>query len=81
MKKLLGLLAMILVISSLSLAENDQDILKNISLDSKWNQTYYDKDGNDANRLGNEGFKKKIKKDSDGLKKWKELWVLTTNGD
>ena len=30
MKKLLGLLAMILVISSLSLAENDQDILKNI---------------------------------------------------
>ena len=51
MKKLLGLLAMILVISSLSLAENDQDILKNISLDSKWSQTYYDKDGNDANRL------------------------------
>ena len=61
MKKLLGLLAMILVISSLSLAENDQDILKNISLDSKWSQTYYDKDGNDANRLGNEGFKKKNK--------------------
>lgn len=61
MKKLLGLLAMILVISSLSLAENDQDILKNISLDSKWSQTYYDKEGNDANRLGNEGFKKKNK--------------------
>ena len=26
-------------------------------------------------------LRKKIKKDSDGLKKWKELWVLTMNGD
>ena len=59
MKKVLGLLALTLAVSSVSFA--DQDVLKNISLDSRFSQTYYDKDGTDANLLGNEGFKKKNK--------------------
>lgn len=59
MKKLLGLLALTLAVSGIASA--DQDVLKNIKASSELRQTWVDKDGKDANNIGNAGFKKRNK--------------------
>ena len=56
MKKLLGLLAFML--ATVSFAQGEQDVVKSIRINSDWRQGYTDKSGNDANEIGNEGFKK-----------------------
>ena len=56
MKKLLGLLTLILAVSGF--AEADQDVLKNINISTEYRQNYQDKTGDDANGIGFAGFKK-----------------------
>ena len=56
MKKLLGLLALTLVVSGF--AKADQDVLKNINISTEYRQNYQDKAGDDANGIGFAGFKK-----------------------
>ncbi len=56
MKKFLGLLALTLAVSGIAAA--DQDSLKSINFDSNVRYRYQDLSGDDANGIGNEGFKK-----------------------
>ena len=56
MKKILGLLALMLAVSGIASA--DQDVLKDIKFSTEVRQSWQDKDGKDANKIGNEGFKK-----------------------
>ena len=49
MKKLLGLLTLILAVSGF--AEADQDVLKNINISTEYRQNYQDKTGDDANGI------------------------------
>ena len=56
MKKLLGLLTLILAVSGF--AEADQDVLKNINISTEYRQNYQDKTGDDANGIGFAGFTK-----------------------
>ena len=56
MKKLLGLLTLILAVSGF--AKADQDVLKNINISTEYRQNYQDKTGDDANGVGFAGFKK-----------------------
>ena len=59
MKKLLGLLALTLAVSGIASA--DQDVVKNIKATSELRQGWRDKDGDNANGIGNAGFKKNNK--------------------
>ena len=59
MKKLLGLLALTLAVSGIASA--DQDVLKSIKATSELRQGWTDKDGDNANGIGNAGFKKNNK--------------------
>lgn len=56
MKKILGLLALMLAVSGIASA--DQDVLKDIKFSTEVRQSWQDRDGKDANGIGNEGFKK-----------------------
>ena len=56
MKKILGLLALMLAVSGSASA--DQDVLKDIKFSTEVRQGWQDRDGKDANGIGNEGFKK-----------------------
>ena len=56
MKKILGILALMLAVSGIASAE--QDVLKDIKFSTEVRQGWQDRDGKDANGIGNEGFKK-----------------------
>ena len=55
MKKIIGLTALMTVISGV--VYGNQDTLKNIRVTSEYRQAWTDKDGNEANNIGNAGFK------------------------
>ena len=57
MKKLLGVLALVLSVSSLAIADQEQDTLKEIHFSSELRQTYTDKKSNTGNGLGIAGFR------------------------
>lgn len=67
MKKALKILALILSVPGILAAE--QDVLKNIKVVSEYRQAWIDKDGKDANRIGNAGFKAANKASS----KWRNI--------
>ena len=73
MKKVLGVLALVLSVSSLALADQDQDTLKEIHFSSELRQTYTDKKSNTGNGLGIAGFK--------GENKEKTRWRNILGGD
>ena len=56
MKKVLGLLALTVAVSGVASA--DQDVLQNIELNTELRQGWMDLDGDNANAIGNAGFKK-----------------------
>ena len=49
MKKVLGVLALVLSVSSLAIADQEQDTLKEIHFSSELRQTYTDKKSNTGN--------------------------------
>ena len=57
MKKVLGVLALVLSVSSLALADQDQDTVKEIHFSTELRQGYTDKKANTGNGLGIAGFK------------------------
>ena len=71
MKKVLGVLALVLSVSSLALA--DQDTVKEIHFSSEFRQSYTDKKANTGNGLGIAGFK--------GANKEKARWRNVFGGD
>ena len=71
MKKVLGVLALVLSVSSLVLA--DQDTVKEIHFSSEFRQSYTDKKANTGNGLGIAGFK--------GENKEKARWRNIFGGD
>ena len=73
MKKVLGVLALALSVSSLALAEQDQDTLKDIHFSTEVRQSYTDKKSNTGNGLGVAGFK--------GDNKEKTRWRNIFGGD
>ena len=73
MKKVLGVLALALSVSSLALAEQDQDTLKDIHFSTELRQSYTDKKSNTGNGLGVAGFK--------GDNKEKTRWRNIFGGD
>ena len=73
MKKLLGVLALVLSVSSLAIADQEQDTLKEIHFSSELRQTYTDKKSNTGNGLGIAGFK--------GQNKEKTRWRNVLGGD
>ena len=70
MKKMLGLLALTLAVSGVASAE--QDFLKSISVDTNVRYRYQDLSGEDANGIGNEGFKKE--------NRIRTRWLKTVSG-
>lgn len=70
MKKLLGILALTLAISGLSLAE--QDVLKKFNVQTELRTRYTDQFGENSNRNGNPGFS--------GVNKTRSRWRNTING-
>lgn len=73
MKKLLGVLALVLSVSSLAIADQEQDTLKEIHFSSELRQTYTDKKSNTGNGLGIAGFR--------GENKEKTKWKNVLGGD
>ena len=73
MKKVLGVLALVLSVSSLALADQDQDTLKEIHFSTEFRQSYTDKKANTGNGLGIAGFK--------GENKEKARWRNIFGGD
>ena len=71
MKKLLGVLALVLSVSSLAMA--DQDTVKEIHFSSELRQSYTDKKTNTGNGLGIAGFK--------GQNKEQTRWRNVLGGD
>ena len=57
MKKVLGILALALSVSNFTLADQDQDTLKEIHFSTELRQGYTDKKENTGNGLGIAGFK------------------------
>lgn len=70
MKKILGLLALTLAVSGVASA--DQDFLKTISVDTNVRYQFQDISGNDANGIGNEGFKQE--------NRIRTRWLKTVSG-
>ena len=56
MKKILGILALMLAVSGIASAE--QDVLKSINFSTEVRQGWQDRKGEKANGIGNAGFKK-----------------------
>ena len=75
MKKVLGVLALVLSVSSLAIADQEQDTLKEIHFSSELRQTYTDKKSNTGNGLGIAGFKGKTKKKLDGETSLVEIYI------
>ena len=73
MKKVLGVLALVLSVSSLALADQDQDTVKEIHFSTELRQGYTDKKTNTGNGLGIAGFK--------GANKEKTRWRNVFGGD
>ena len=73
MKKVLGVLALVLSVSSLAIADQEQDTLKEIHFSSELRQTYTDKKSNTGNGLGIAGFR--------GENKEKTKWKNVLGGD
>ena len=73
MKKVLGVLALVLSVSSLAIADQEQDTLKEIHFSSELRQSYTDKKTNTGNGLGIAGFK--------GQNKEKTRWRNVLGGD
>ena len=69
MKKLLGVLALVLSVSSLAIADQEQDTLKEIHFSSELRQSYTDKKTNTGNGLGIAGFKGQNKEQT----KWRNV--------
>ena len=57
MKKVLGILALVLSISGIASA--DQDTVKDVYFNQEFRGKFMDLDGSNANKIGNAGFKKK----------------------
>lgn len=70
MKKILGILALTMAVSGIASA--DQDYLKTISVDTNVRYQYQDISGNDANKIGNEGFKQE--------NRIRTRWLKTVSG-
>ena len=70
MKKMLGLLALTLAVSGVASA--DQDFLKSINFDTNVRYQYHDISGNEANNIGNEGFKQENRR--------RTRWLKTVSG-
>ena len=73
MKKVLGVLALVLSVSSLALADQDQDTVKEIHFSTELRQGYTDKKTNTGNGLGIAGFK--------GANKDRTRWRNVFGGD